>query len=72
MTMDLKCLFTITAVSVKFKRSSYSVGEASTAMLMLMLSDRSSTEINFQVNNNNDTAAGMCILLVHYGNYIMV
>ena len=57
-------LFTTIAVNVKFKSSSYSVDEVATAVLMLMLSDKSSTDINLQVNNNDITATGMCSLLV--------
>ena len=57
-------LFTITAVSVEFKRSSYSVDEASTAMLMLMLSNESSTDISFTVSSNDITATGMCTVLL--------
>ena len=53
-------LFTIIVLSVEFKRSSYSVDEASTAMLMLMLSDKSSTDIILKVNNNDITATGVC------------
>ena len=55
----LKVTFTFIAVSVQFKRSSYSVSEVATASLMVILSNISSTDIILEVNNDDDSAIGM-------------
>ena len=66
-------IFTITVVSVKFIVSSYSVGEMSMAVFMLMLSSKSSTEIALIVSYKDVTATGSYILLYDiHSNYIMV
>ena len=56
--------FTIIVISVRFNGSSYSFDEASNATLMLMLSGKSSTDINFKVYSNDTGAIGMWSLVI--------
>ena len=68
MTIDYCVKFisvtSITAVSVDFIRSSYSISEERNLVLMLMLSNPSSTGITLKVDTKDLTATGMCSLEV--------
>ena len=53
------------AVSVRFEESSYSVDERyGLIQSVLILSNSSSTSITINILNINDTATGMCSLVI--------
>ena len=56
--------FTITAVSINFESSSYRISEGERkVVLILMLSNLSSTGIDIKVSTNDVNATGMCSLV---------
>ena len=57
-------IISIAAVSVEFKSSSYSISEERNLVLMLTLSNPSSTNITLKVDTKALTATGMCSLEV--------
>ena len=62
--MKLISVISIAAVSVEFISSSYSISEERNLVLMLMLSNPSSTDITLKVDSKDLSAAGMSSLEV--------
>ena len=62
--MKFISIISIAAVIVKFISSSYSISEERNSVLMLILSNRSSTDITLKINLSDITATGMCSLEV--------
>ena len=59
------CLCLLVAISIKFEKSSYDVDERNrTEQPVLILSNPSSTSITVNILNIDDTATGMCLLVI--------